>query len=410
MSKIAIIENAIGLNGEKGYSRFRFLPKFLAENYGYDVELITSTFQHWEKKQRNVSETLKRQSIERYKTTLIPEPGYKKNVDLKRIYSHWVFADNVIKHLKKNKYDLIYCTIPDNRLTAKVAEYAHANRIKMIVDVEDLWPEAMQMAIHLPKLIDMVVYAPFRYYAKKAYTNADAFVGTSDEYRDVPLKKYKVKRSIAKTVYVGCDIDEFDNGVIENSDSIIKNDGEFWITYSGTLGASYDISTLIEAMAIVQKEYPNIRVKILGGGPDEQKLKELSRNLRANVDFVGYMPYPRMAAYLSKSDIVINSFVRKAPQSIVNKIGDYLSAGKPMINTCSSPELREKVKKDGTGCNVLAEDRDKLATLIKKMYKNPKKLQVMGENARRIAEAEFVRKESYKVIEQCISALLNDVR
>ena len=122
------------------------------------------------------------------------------------------------------------------------------------------------------------------------------------------------------------------------------------------------------------------------------------------------MPYPRMAAYLSKSDIVINSFVRKAPQSIVNKIGDYLSAGKPMINTCSSPELREKVKKDGTGCNVLAEDRDKLATLIKKMYKNPKKLQVMGENARRIAEAEFDRKESYKVIEQCISALLNDVR
>ena len=280
----------------------------------------------------------------------------------------------------------------------------------MIVDVEDLWPEAMQMAIHLPKLIDMVVYAPFRYYAKKAYTNADAFVGTSDEYRDVPLKKYKVKRSIAKTVYVGCDIDEFDNGVIENSDSIIKNDGEFWITYSGTLGASYDISTLIEAIAIVQKEYPNIRVKILGGGPDEQKLKELSRDLRANVDFVGYMPYPRMAAYLSKSDIVINSFVRKAPQSIVNKIGDYLSAGKPMINTCSSPELREKVKKDGTGCNVLAEDRDKLATLIKKMYKNPNKLQVMGENARRIAEAEFDRKESYKVIEQCISALLNDVR
>lgn len=295
-------------------------------------------------------------------------------------------------------------------MTAKVAEYAHTNGIKMIVDVEDLWPEAMQMAIHLPKLIDMVVYAPFRYYAKKAYSNADAFIGTSDEYRDVPLKKYKVKRNIAKTVYVGCDIDEFDNGVIENSDSIIKNDDEFWITYSGTLGASYDISTLIEAIAIVQKEYPNIRVKILGGGPDEQKLKELSRELRANVDFVGYMPYPRMAAYLSKSDIVINSFVRKAPQSIVNKIGDYLSAGKPMINTCSSPELREKLKKDGTGCNVLAEDRDKLATLIKKMYKNPKKLQVMGENARRIAEAEFDRKESYKVIEQCISALLNDVR
>ena len=49
-----------------------------------------------------------------------------------------------------------------------------------------------------------------------------------------------------------------------------------------------------------------------------------------------------MAAYLAKSDILVNSFVKKAPQSIVTKIGDYLAAGKPMINTCMSPEFRQK--------------------------------------------------------------------
>lgn len=410
MKKIAIIENAIGLNGEKGYSRFRFLPKFLAEKYGYEVEVITSTFQHWEKKQRDVRKTLENQKCEKYKTTLLKEPGYKKNVDLRRIYSHWIFTDNVIRHLKKNHYDLIYCTIPDNRLTAKVAEYAHANNIKMVVDVEDLWPEAMQMAIHLPGVLDKIVYFPFRFYARKAYTNADAFIGTSDEYRDVPLKTYNVKRAITKTVYVGCDIDEFDAGIEEFASEISKESGEFWVTYSGTLGASYDLSTLIKAIKIVQKKYPAIRAKILGGGPDEEMLKQLAKDLDANVDFVGYMLYPQMAAYLSKSDIVVNSFVRKAPQSIVNKIGDYLSAGKPMINTCSSPEFRNKVKKDGFGCNVIAEDEEKLASLIEKMYLHPDKLKEMGEKARKIAEVEFDRKESYKTIEWVISELLKDVK
>ena len=48
--------------------------------------------------------------------------------------------------------------------------------------------------------------------------------------------------------------------------------------------------------------------------------------------------------------------MRKAPQSIVTKIGDYLAAGKPIINTLASPEFRKKVEHDGLGRNIIAED------------------------------------------------------
>ena len=50
MKRMAIVTLAVALEGEKGYSRFRFLANLLS-NY-YEVDLITSTFQHWEKKQR----------------------------------------------------------------------------------------------------------------------------------------------------------------------------------------------------------------------------------------------------------------------------------------------------------------------------------------------------------------------
>lgn len=409
MKKIAIIENAIGLNNEKGYSRFRFLPKFLAENYGYDVELITSTFQHWEKKQRDIAQTMKNQSCEEYKTTLIPEPGYKKNIDLQRIKSHAIFAKNVIRHLEEvNDYDLIYCTIPDNNLTAKVSAFAKSHGAKMIVDIEDLWPEAMQMVIPLGKVLDKAVYERFRRDARTAYENADAFIGTSDEYRDVPEKIYGITGKPAKTVYVGCDLSEFDAGAKEYASQIEKDPDDFWITYAGTLGASYDLSTFIKALALIKEDCPKVKGVILGGGPDEEKLKDLAAERSAPVIFAGYQPYPKMAAYLTRSDITINSFVKSAPQSIVNKIADYLAAGKPMINTLSSPEFRAKVKADRFGANVAAEDPKKLAALIRKMTAHKEVLEIMGRNARKTAETQFDRRESYKVIVRLIEELLEE--
>ena len=58
MKKIAVITMGVKLNNEKGYTRFKFLSEFLVDA-GYEVDLITTTFQHWEKAQRNISEIQK---------------------------------------------------------------------------------------------------------------------------------------------------------------------------------------------------------------------------------------------------------------------------------------------------------------------------------------------------------------
>ena len=53
MKKIAVITMGVKLNNEKGHTRFRFLSEILVDA-GYEVDLITTTFQHWEKSQRNI--------------------------------------------------------------------------------------------------------------------------------------------------------------------------------------------------------------------------------------------------------------------------------------------------------------------------------------------------------------------
>lgn len=404
MKKIGLVITAVALPGEKGYSRFEFLSNFLVEN-GFEVELITTSFQHWDKKQRD-KEKIKKLNTS-YKITLIDEPGYNKNIDLKRIYSHKILSKNLKKYLSKNHYDLLYCVIPDNFVAAETAKNAKEKNIPLIIDVEDLWPEIMKMVFNLPIVSNLIFY-PFSKAAKETYCNCSGIIGSSEEYMNYPFNKYIKNKDIPReVVYVGNEVKKFDEGVNLFSTEISKESNEFWIIYAGTFGESYDLSTLILASEILYKKgYTNIKIKLLGGGPDDLKLKTLFKEHPSNIEFLGYLPFPKMAAYLNKSNVCINSFVKKAPQSIVTKIGDYLASGNPMINTCSSIEFKNKVEKDNFGINVEAENPEILAEAILYFYKNRDIGTQMGKNARKIAEQQFDRPESYKKIVNLINKLL----
>ena len=404
MSKIAVITMGVRLNQEQGYTRFRSICEMLADA-GHEVDLITTTFQHWEKRQRDVNQI--RRDQYKFRIRFIYEPGYRKNVDLLRIFSHKVAATKLKKLLEKTgDYDLIYAEIPPNNVALTAAEYAHKRGIPFIADVNDLWPEAMRMVIDVPVLSTLIFY-PLQREAEKVYALASGVIGTSDEYRERPFQKRK--RDIPKkTVYVGNELQVFDEGYEKNKDAVVKGEDEFWVSYAGTIGTSYDIRTMVLAAEELKKRgITNIRFKIMGGGPMKEELEQLAETRKTdNVEFVGYVPYDLMAAYLTKSDILVNSFVKKAPQSIVTKIGDYLAAGKPMINTCMSPEFRDKVKKDGFGVNIIPEDAGILADAVEALYQDPEKRQRMGKRARLVAEEQFDRPKSYQEILRMVEELI----
>ncbi|MBO4352182.1 MAG: glycosyltransferase [Eggerthellaceae bacterium] len=406
--RIAVVTQGVKLGDEtRGYTRFRFIAQMLAEA-GFEVDLITSTFQHWDKTQRDTTRECYQGFP--YRIQFVYEPGYKRNLDLARINSHRVLARNLRRFFESrfadnpNAYDLIYSEIPPNDMARMCAEVAAAHNIPYVPDVNDLWPEAMRMAVDVPLLSD-VAFAPFTRDAKRTYDLIAAAVGTSDEYADQP-GKYRADDFRRITVYVGNELAKFDAGAAERADSVEKPDSEFWVIYTGTLGASYDIATLVEAVHVAAQVDPRVRAKILGDGPDRERLEELARNLNAPVDFVGYVPHELMAAYLKASDITVNSLVKSAPQSIVGKIGDYLAAGIPMINTGSSPEFRAKVEADGFGVNVEAEDAEALAAAILELASDDDRRTRMGAIARRIAEEQFDQPTAYKAIVELVQNLV----
>lgn len=408
MSKIAVITMGVRLNDEKGYTRFRYICEFLTDA-GYEVDLITTTFQHWEKAQRDI-EKIRKDSYT-FGIKFIYEPGYAKNVDLKRVKSHREAAKNLRALLEKEgDYDLLYAEIPPNDVALAAAEYAKKKGIPFVVDVNDLWPEAMRMVLDVPVVSDVLFY-PLKRDAEAVYRLADGVIGTSDEYRDRPFQNQD--REIPReTVYVGNELRVFDEGAAQCRNQVKKEEGEFWVTYAGTIGTSYDIRTMILASEeLTRRGHDNIKFKILGGGPLKEELEELvsSRQI-SGVEFVGYAPYDKMAAYLKASDILVNSFVKKAPQSIVTKIGDYLAAGKPMINTCMSPEFRAKVETDGFGINIMPEDAQILADAVWELHEDKERCAEMGKQARRIAQEQFDRPVAYRKIEEMIRHLIEENR
>lgn len=395
--KIAIVSSQyFWLPEEAGPSRFYSIARTFKDN-GYDVDVYTSSYEHHEKKQRDKSISTDLNVI------YIDCISYKKNIDPRREVSNIMFSAKVSKELEKRilDYEAVYCSIPPNNIGKTVGAICKKHNVPFIVDIEDLWPEAMSTLFSKPF---QILTKPYYFDAEKTYAYANGVVGTSEEYTSRAWKN-NVRSIPNRTVYVGTDINAFDEEVANNITKVIKPENEFWVIYTGSIGHSYAIDNVVRAASQI-KDNERIKFKILGDGPLRVECEELAKKLNCNnIEFLGYVTHPAMAAYLSKSDVTINSFAKGVAQSIVNKVGDYLAAGKPMINTLENKECYTLINDNVVGINVPAEIPNELANAINKMFSSEEMRVSYGNNARLLAEMKFDRKTSYMEIIDLISSL-----
>ena len=366
--------------------RFLYLAKMLADNN--DVEIITSNFYHTFKKHR-------RKSVENwsFKITFIDEPGYSKNVCLKRFQSHYVWGKNVEKYLKKRmKPDVVYCAVPSLTGANLTAKYCKKNSVGFIIDIQDLWPEAFQMVINIP-VLSKIAFAPFRVLANGIYKRADAICAVSDTYCQRALMVNK-KVNTKTTVFLGTELVTFDKYAIENP-VLRKKSDEIWLAYCGTLGSSYDIPVVIDALAILNN--PKIRFIIMGDGPKMEEFKNYSKKKKIKAIFTGRLRYNQMCSLLSTCDITVNPITHMAAQSIINKHADYAASGLPVVSTQENDEYRGLIEFYHMGFNCKNNNAKDLADKLMVLIENPELRIQMGANARRCAEERFNRKNSYQI-------------
>jgi len=409
MKKILLVAQFTQLPGEGGNNRGRFkLISELLTNNGYDVTVVTSKFRELDRTFRKW-ETIYEDAP--YEIVILDEAGYYKNISFQRIYSMRSFSKNLEKYLADNghKFDLIYSCVPGLDSALVAGRCAKKRGIPFIIDVQDVWPEVMyDLVLDVPIISDILFY-PMQRMANQVYTLADGIIAVSKTYLDIAVRKNK-KSKINDYVFIGTNLEDFDKKIsfkLENSD-INKPKDEHWISYIGSLGHSYDIKTFIEAAHLANKRGINVRPIILGSGPLEEEFKSFANKLGSNALFTGWVDHGTMGAYLKESDAVINAIKKKAPQSITNKIGDYLSAGRPMLNGSLNEEFRHMLETYKIGINYEPENSASLLKAIIEFSSLSKEERLMlGNNARRLAEEKFDRKRTYPNIIIIIETLMS---
>lgn len=366
-------------------SRFLYLGDMLAKEH--EVEIVTSDFDHGAKAYFDYE-------IEKhdFKITMLHEGAYPTNVCLQRFYGHYVWGRNVRKYLAgRKKPDVIFCAIPTLMASYEAAKYCEKNGIRFVIDIQDLWPEAFQMVFNIP-VVSQVIFAPFTFLANGIYKRADGICGVSDTYCERALKVNK-KCKKGTTVFLGTELDTFDQ-YAAGTPIIPDKEGEVRLAYCGTLGASYDLTCVIDA--IEKLNDPSLHFVVMGDGPKKEEFENRAKEKKINATFTGRLQYEAMCCLLSHCDITINPIMHLAAQSIINKHADYAASGLPVISTQESEEYRKLVENYDMGFNCengnIAELADKLGALIK----DPQLRKRMGRNARKCASEKFDRKRTYK--------------
>jgi len=394
MKDVLMITHFTQVPGEAGNSRFNYLANLLAAK-NFHVEVVTSNFSHRMKKIRTVNEEDLKQL--NYKLTTLSETGYSRNVSLKRFYSHYTFGKNLKRYLEnRTKPDVIYCAVPSLDAGYVAAKYALKNQIKFIIDVQDLWPEAFKMVFDAP-LVGKAIYTPMFKIADFIYSSADEIFAVSQTYADRALQVNK-KCNSAHSVFLGTDLMYFDN-LASMYKYKEKPSNEIWLAYVGTLGHSYDLTTVIDGLSILKKRgINNIKFIVMGDGPLKSKFEQYARVKNINALFTGRLEYGKMVGILTECDIAVNPISRGAAQSIINKHSDYAAAGLPVLNTQESEEYRGLVDTYNFGLNCRNQDAEDFANKLLLLYEDEKLRKSLGENSRRVAEEMFDRKVTYTQI------------
>lgn len=162
------------------------------------------------------------------------------------------------------------------------------------------------------------------------------------------------------------------------------NPGESFM-YFGRLSREKGLTTLIRAAALA-----GVPLQIVGTGPDEQSLRELSDATGADVTFLGYLQGSALhnAIRSSRAVVLPSEWFENAPLSVM----EAYALGKPVIGA-DIGGIPELIRPEETGFTFSPGSTDELAEVLKKVScLSAYRISEIGRNGHAWVEVEFSQK------------------
>lgn len=141
------------------------------------------------------------------------------------------------------------------------------------------------------------------------------------------------------------------------------------------------IDLLIKASALLKKEFPNIRVAIVGDGPEMKALKKLTKDLdlEDNITFLGFLEHEEdVYSSIKAAKIFVHPSIQEGGSSIV--LFEANACGVPVIAVKHSIGIDRELITNGKTGYFAEVSAEALAEKIKILLLDKKLLSYMGEN------------------------------
>jgi 1,2-diacylglycerol 3-alpha-glucosyltransferase len=168
------------------------------------------------------------------------------------------------------------------------------------------------------------------------------------------------------------------------------------LVYAGRLAPEKNLTFLLRAVAGVQLAYGNIRLMLVGSGPERDNLEHIaaSSGLGQRVIFTGQVGYSDLPRYLALSDAFVTASVTEVhPLSVI----EALAAGLPVLGI-DSPGVADLIT-DGENGYLCANDLAAYVAKLGRLVAEPERRLQMGRQASASAQAYAIESTSALVLE-----------
>ena len=250
---------------------------------------------------------------------------------------------------------------------------------KLIVDVRDLWIDALVSLKYINRNNLMVKLT--KKFEIDCWKKADLIL--SNSVITVDRIKQILAKDLTKIKYFPfhADLKIFKKENIQTEKQIV---------YIGNFGISQALQVLINAIPSVLSKFPDLNVKLYGGGFYESKIKNLVKELGLEKSVCFFDPVPReeIPLILSKSLVGIVSLENNEGlrSAIPTKTFEYLACSLPILAYGRSDELKRIIKESDAGIYVDGNNHKEIGDSLIKLLNDEDKLEKYSVNGRKFME------------------------
>ena len=185
-------------------------------------------------------------------------------------------------------------------------------------------------------------------------------------------------------------------------------DGQWILLQACRLIGKKGILTLLEALAMLQPDYPGMRFVLCGDGPLREKIKTRARELGVAVDLLGWTSQDELIAAYRRAHVFVHpSELTKGQdqEGVPNAMLEAMAHGLPVVATRHGG-IPEAITHDLDGLLAAERSPQELATHLRALFEDPALLARLSTGAAGSVRENFVLPSRIAALEDCYAEAL----